>query len=297
MSQINDAILSATGGPTVNDGLLAFYKLGGATSNDLQDAEREFLIIEGATPAALQDMWFELLRAAPFEGALDDMRLQFWGVGGVFVPLAFLQMGGGPGRAETPDSVLNSVAGDIDIRVLATANSWQPGGNRIPLSKWDSNGNQRSYRLRMLTGGFLEIQISTDGSGGGSISSSQSTVAFNFTDNTKHWIRGTLDVTANVSNFFTSDDGIVWTPLGAVDVAHVTTGAFDSSNGVEIGSSNQGTTTRWVGRIHKADVLDGIDGTVAVDFDPTGRAGLFTWTGSLGETWDVFPPASIIAGV
>lgn len=45
---LDDAILAATGGPTVTDGLLAYYKAGGATSNDLDDAERQWLLANGA---------------------------------------------------------------------------------------------------------------------------------------------------------------------------------------------------------------------------------------------------------
>lgn len=47
MPQIMDEILRATGGPTVPEGLLAWYKAGGAVSDDLDDAEREFLIEQG----------------------------------------------------------------------------------------------------------------------------------------------------------------------------------------------------------------------------------------------------------
>jgi hypothetical protein len=41
---VTDEILRATGGPTVPEGLLAWYKAGGATSDDLDDAERQFLL-------------------------------------------------------------------------------------------------------------------------------------------------------------------------------------------------------------------------------------------------------------
>lgn len=84
MTTINDAILAATGGPTVSDGLLAHYQAGGATSNNVIDAERQFLIAAGATDGQLNDMWFEQLGAAGYTGALDDRRLEFWKAGGNF---------------------------------------------------------------------------------------------------------------------------------------------------------------------------------------------------------------------
>lgn len=66
--------------------LIVYYQANGATSGCLQDAEREFLIAQGATPAHNQDMWFELLRALGYSGALDDMKNDFWCTGGGVVP-------------------------------------------------------------------------------------------------------------------------------------------------------------------------------------------------------------------
>jgi len=65
-----------------NQLLLAYYKTNGATSNDLQDAEYEFLIAQGATPATIPDMWFEWLGSLSYTGALSDRIKSFWCVGG-----------------------------------------------------------------------------------------------------------------------------------------------------------------------------------------------------------------------
>jgi hypothetical protein len=76
MTTLNDEILRATGGPTVNDGLLAYYQTNGATSDDLQDAEREFLIAAGALGAGSnQDLWLDLLPGAT---SLQDRQLVYW---------------------------------------------------------------------------------------------------------------------------------------------------------------------------------------------------------------------------
>jgi len=58
----------------LNDCKLAFYQANGATSNTIQDAEREYLIAAGAAPAHIQDMWIEL--QGP--GAYPDIRYAFW---------------------------------------------------------------------------------------------------------------------------------------------------------------------------------------------------------------------------
>ena len=84
MSALQDAILAATGGPTVPDGLLSHYKTNGATAGALPDAEREFLLAGGAQPAQLQDMWMDALGAAGYTGAVQDRKLAFWRAGGTF---------------------------------------------------------------------------------------------------------------------------------------------------------------------------------------------------------------------
>lgn len=89
MTQINDAILLAVGGPTIEDGLLLHYQAGGATAIHIEDAESEFLIAQGATPKGVGDMWRELLIAGGFNTSgdhIDDMSLLFWEAGGIFPP-------------------------------------------------------------------------------------------------------------------------------------------------------------------------------------------------------------------
>jgi len=61
-----------------NNCKLLFYQNNGATSSDLQDAQREWLIIEGFPPESNQDMFFEYLRANGYVGNYSDMKTQFW---------------------------------------------------------------------------------------------------------------------------------------------------------------------------------------------------------------------------
>lgn len=76
---LDDAILAATGGPTVTDGLLAWYQANGAVSDCLPDAERQFLRIQmPAAEGTTQDLWMEYLDGLPFTGSLSDRLLQYW---------------------------------------------------------------------------------------------------------------------------------------------------------------------------------------------------------------------------
>lgn len=61
MSQINDAILAATGGPTVPDGLRSFYESFGISGGALRDMEYAFLRGQGQPAAQAQDMWYNML--------------------------------------------------------------------------------------------------------------------------------------------------------------------------------------------------------------------------------------------
>lgn len=79
-----DAILGTTGGPTINDGLLAFYLANGATSGNLADAEREFLVARGVSTSHRADMWYEFLTgivSLTLTGNVNDMKLEWWSNG------------------------------------------------------------------------------------------------------------------------------------------------------------------------------------------------------------------------
>ena len=86
MSHIKDLILSVTGGPTVNDGLLSFYLANGATSQNRVDAEYEFLLARGVTSAYINDMWEEFFTTLGYIGALSDKKYQWWSAGAPLIP-------------------------------------------------------------------------------------------------------------------------------------------------------------------------------------------------------------------
>lgn len=72
MSQLNDAILAATGGPTINDGLATWY---GKTDDEaINDAEYRWLIEQGAAPATINDMWIDAFGP----GQINDVKLAYW---------------------------------------------------------------------------------------------------------------------------------------------------------------------------------------------------------------------------
>jgi hypothetical protein len=178
-----------------------------------------------------------------------------------------------PGTAgnyiSTPDSVLNSITGDIDIRVYVKVDTWA-GATASLLSKYDSTGNNRSYRL-FLTGGQLSYAWAKDG-----ISASSAIVGASplFAAGTAAWLRVTHDVDngagANDIKFYTSIDGVTWTQLGATQTgagSTTVTSIFDGTAVLEIGSNNAGTGNVWAGVVYYAEVRNGIDGPIVAKFD------------------------------
>lgn len=76
---LNDEILRVTGGPTVNDGLLAYYHAAGATAETLNDATRQWLLIVTAPPDPEAYTDNDLWALIPgLTGTINDRMLQYW---------------------------------------------------------------------------------------------------------------------------------------------------------------------------------------------------------------------------
>lgn len=79
MGTLNDEILRVTGGPTVSDGLRAFYLARGAVGTTLNDLELSYLKARaGVTATTLSDCWVQYLAAKGYAGTMNDKLLQWW---------------------------------------------------------------------------------------------------------------------------------------------------------------------------------------------------------------------------
>ena len=73
-----DALRSLSYEGTQEDMELAFFQNHGATSNNLIDAEQQYLAAQGYTTGTIMDRWFNYLRAQGYTGTVTDMWTQFW---------------------------------------------------------------------------------------------------------------------------------------------------------------------------------------------------------------------------
>jgi hypothetical protein len=96
-----------------------------------------------------------------------------------------------------------------------------------------------------------------------------SSVAITIADGATKWVRAVLDVDNGASGndviFYTSDDGTTWTQLGTTQTAAGITSIYSGTAPLEIGSIAVGTSGNARGKFFRAQVLNGIGGTVAFD--------------------------------
>ena len=171
--------------------------------------------------------------------------------------------------ASSPDSAALDITGDIDLRVKLALDDWTPANQMYLVGKWAASGTSNSYALRIggSASGFVpELLWSTNGS---DAIVKGATVAPTITDGSIKWIRATLDVdngaSGNSVQFFTSDDGTTWTQLGTTVTTAGVTSIFSGTGLAEVGSIGAGAVGIARGKFFRAQVLNGIGGTVAFD--------------------------------
>jgi len=200
------------------------------------------------------------------------------------------QWGQLPGTAgsyfSTPDSAANSITGDIDIRVKVAMNDWSPGGYDNLVSKFVGGNYDYSLQFDSGTGGRLFFV----GNNGAWYMNSAVT---GFVDGTTHWVRATRSASTGTVAFYTSDDGVSWEVLANNSGITPAGNLQDIVASLGIGGNSSGPTP-LAGKVYQAQVYNGINGTLAVNFNSDDYASGATWTASTtGETWTVNGAASI----
>lgn len=180
----------------------------------------------------------------------------------------------------TPNAAANQITGDIDIRAKV---NFAGGATGVIISKYNGSPNL-AYNFRMSSAGALTFLFSPDGTTVINASSS-----INVSLNTDIWVRVTRVASTGVITFFTSSDGVTWSQLG---IATTTTSGniIASSSILEVGSRSAGAGDLFTGRIYRAQIYNGINGTLAVDFNPQSfnpSSSQTQWTSATGEVWTI----------
>jgi hypothetical protein len=196
--------------------------------------------------------------------------------------------------SSTADHASLDIVGDIDLRAKITPDDWTPGTDMAVLAKWNVTGDQRSYQLLLMTTGVLRMSWSTNGTLA-NVTNVNSTVSTGFANGSTHWVRATLAVATGTVTFYVGEDGSNWTQLGA-PVVGVATSIFNSNATLKAGArSDGGTVDPFLGSMHQAQVLNGINGTVVANprFDQQ-TAGAFSFVDSTGKTWAINGTAALV---
>lgn len=195
--------------------------------------------------------------------------------------------------ASTPDNASLDITGDLDLRAELAPADWSPAGNNAIVSNLQGNAG---YELTLIPAGGGQIALSW-GTGAGFITR-VSTVATGLTDGTRRWLRATLDVdngaAQHVVTFYTSTDGVTWTPLGAPITTAGVTAVAASAAALYIGRRPAGTFP-LNGSVFKAEVRAGIGGTVATSPDFTLQApGTAAFSDPQSRPWALTGTAAIV---
>ena len=187
---------------------------------------------------------------------------------------------------ETPDAAALDITGDIDIRAKIAPDDWTPAATQAILGK-DSSGN-RSYIFGLGASGALAFTITANGTTNISFTSTANLSAL--PDGTVKWVRVTLDVDNGAggknANFYTSDDGTLWTQLGTTVTSAGTTNIFSGTASLTIGQ-NPGSGQVFKGKLYAISILNGINGTEVFQFDVGGNwksTDIDSFTAQTGQT-------------
>lgn len=224
-------------------------------------------------------------------GAAPSLAQATGGNQPIILPYAGSKYSWMPGVAanylSTPNATANRITGDIDIRVIVALDKWSPPisvAQQLLLK--DAGAPNRSYMFYVETTGTLVFFYTSDGSttaGRVAISS----VANSFADGSQQTVRVTYASASGNVNFYYLSAGS-WVQIGTT--VTITSGALAlTTASVGVGANGVGSGV-LNGKVYRAQIYNGIDGTLAVDFKAsdwpeTSTNGATQVSGTTGETW------------
>jgi len=198
--------------------------------------------------------------------------------------------GSGSSNASTPDAAVLDITTNLDIRWEGEADWYAPDA-QILIGKWGAPG-QRSYHLR-LQDGLAAVHVTTDGTGGAFAGRPLPVLPRHAA------LRGTVEVGASwtIRLYWAESMDGPWTQLGETAVVAGAAPIFATTTPLTIAPEHLDASPprrAVAGRCYRAEVRDGIDGTVVASPDFTAQPdGTTSFADSAGRTWTVTGDAAI----
>lgn len=185
----------------------------------------------------------------------------------------------------TDDHADFDITDDLDLIVKIRPEDWTPSSNVILLGR--NTASNLSYQFSLTSTGALSLGLSTAGATfTTSTSSTTLAAAISIVDYTDKWVRVTRRRSDGRIQFFYGNDGIAWTQLGT-NLTGTTAALFTGTSDVAFGAGVTGASP-LSGRLYRAIVKNGIDGTIVADLDLSTWVALqpaFTMTDAAGKVW------------
>jgi hypothetical protein len=209
-------------------------------------------------------------------------------------------------RASTPHDA-SLTATDLDLRMLILPDAWAPGpaffangaqillGNTQRLAtKWLTAGDQRGFVWHLWGDGHLSLEWTSNGATTAHIGNSRQHVSAV----RPTWVAVTLDTAANIETHWRWDgpgdppeDIGLWAQVDSIDLPDPT--SLHAST-AELALGGQAGLPSFRGRIYRAELRDGINGTVVANPDFTSQAlGTTVFTDGAGREWTLHENARI----
>ncbi|MEU9285961.1 hypothetical protein AB0D57_14855 [Streptomyces sp. NPDC048275] len=197
--------------------------------------------------------------------------------------------------ASTPDAAALDITGDLDVRAEVRLDDWQANSQpQVVLAKWNEAVNQRSWMMFVYQR-ELWLYTSADGT---AEHQTRSVTKLAVPPTGRLALRATIDVNNGAGGktvqFFTAPTlSGPWTLL-ATNTTSGTTAIFNSTTVLDVGSGFGNRFFNMGGAVYRAEVYNGIGGTLVASPTFTAQtAGTTGFTDSAGRTWSVAAPAAI----
>lgn len=201
--------------------------------------------------------------------------------------------------ASTPDAPPVQISGDIDVRFDGTLTNWlapdSPSLNTVVLMAKLGPTGDKSWMFGVRKGS-LYFEWSPDGT---TVYSVYSSIPLPAGPGARMAVRACLDADNGAGGctvtFYTAPTmSGAWTQLGEPFTAPLTAYIYNSYAAVTVGSQTSFALTPSRGKVHSAQVRNGINGTVVANPDFTSQApGARSFSDSAGRAWSLSTNAAI----